>query len=113
LRWLAADKFRLELFLSAGSWFTLVFEIGYAFFIWRPKGRRLFLFAALLLHGGIALFMGLKTFALMMLVLNMSFLTRDEVERFLALVWRSSPPKTEVPLLPPTVRPALATAIKR
>jgi hypothetical protein len=113
LRWLAADKLRLEMFLSAGSWFTLAFEIGYIFFVWRPKGRRIFLVAAVLLHGGIALFMGLKTFALMMLVMNMSFLRREEVDRFLAWISFSTSPKTDVGPAEPTARPVLATAIKR
>ena len=64
--------------LTSGGLFTLVFEIGYAFLIWRPKLRWLFLGAAIILHGGIGLFMGLKTFSLMMLVMNMVFLRKEE-----------------------------------
>jgi hypothetical protein len=67
-----------EIFLTGGGLFTLAFEIGYPFLIWRPSLRRLFLAAAILLHGLIGVLMGLKTFALIMLVMNMAFLRKDE-----------------------------------
>ena len=51
----------------------------------------MFLAAAILLHGFIGLLMGLKTFSLMMLVMNMAFLTKDEVLWFLG--W-FAPPKS-------------------
>ena len=53
---------------------TLAFEIAYPFLIWKPNTRWLFLSGAIFLHGFIGLFMGLKTFSLMMLVFNMAFL---------------------------------------
>ena len=58
-------------------------ERGYAFLVWRPATRWLFLAGAILLHGFIGLFMGLKTFSLMMLIFNMAFLRPNEVRWFL------------------------------
>jgi len=88
LRMLGGYQLFLDVFLTSATIFTLVFEIGYAFLIWRPSTRWVFLVSAIILHGGIGLLMGLKTFALMMLVMNMSFLRREEVERFLCGVNR-------------------------
>ncbi|MSQ95829.1 MAG: hypothetical protein EXR98_14905 [Gemmataceae bacterium] len=68
-----------EVFLTGGGLFTLTFEIGYLFLIWRPKLRWVFLAGAIILHAGIGLFMGLKTFSLIMLVMNMIFLRPEEV----------------------------------
>ncbi len=86
-----------ELFLTGGGLFTLAFEIGYPFLIWRPRLRWAFLAGAILLHAGIGVFMGLKTFSLIMLVMNMVFLRPAEVtwlmERFsrpLALLRRTA-----------------------
>ncbi len=71
-RWLYA------LLMTGGGFFTLAFEIGYIFLIWRPKLRWVFLAAAILLHGLIGVLMGLGTFALVMLVMNMAFLRKEE-----------------------------------
>ena len=90
LRWLGSYELFLDSFLTGACWFTLAFEIGYAFLIWRPSTRWLFLAGAITLHGFIGLLMGLKTFSLMMLVMNMCFLRRDEVDRFLRLFRFSS-----------------------
>ncbi len=79
LRFLGEHQWLYDLFMTGGGLFTLCFEIGYIFLIWRPRLRWVFLGAAILLHGGIGLFMGLKTFALMMLVMNMAFLRKEEV----------------------------------
>ena len=94
LRFLGSHQLLYDAFMSGGGMFTLAFEIGYAFLIWRPRLRWVFLAAAILLHGGIGLFMGLKTFSLMMLVMNMAFLRKEEAEWILntlfdpRAVWR-------------------------
>ncbi len=85
LRFLGSHQLLYDAFMSGGGLFTLVFEIGYAFLVWRPRLRWVFLAAAILLHGGIGLFMGLKTFSLMMLVMNMAFLRKEEVYWLFAL----------------------------
>ena len=88
LRFLGTHQLLYDAFMSGGGLFTLAFEIGYAFLVWRPKLRWVFLSSSLLLHGGIGLFMGLKTFSLMMLVMNMAFLRKEEV------VWLFSVPRS-------------------
>ncbi len=91
--------------MTVGGLFTLCFEIGYPFLIWRPKLRWVFLGGAILLHGLIGLFMGLKTFSLVMLVMNMAFLRKEEALWFLG--WftvapaDAAAPMTTVPMPPP------------
>lgn len=74
------------IFLTGGSLFTLAFEIAYVFLIWRPSLRWLFLASAILLHGLIGVFMGLATFSLIMLVMNMAFLRKEEAQWLLSWV---------------------------
>lgn len=85
LRRLGSNEWMFQLFLNSSALFTLVFEIGYPFLIWRPSTRWLFLSGAIILHGFIGLFMGLKTFSLMMLVMNMCFLKTEEAYWFLGI----------------------------
>lgn len=79
LNWLASNRLRLELVLTTGTFFTLFFEICYPFLIWHRSTRWLILCMAVLLHGFIGLFMGLKTFALIMLVMNFVFLPQGTI----------------------------------
>jgi hypothetical protein len=83
LRFLGKYQWIYDGFMTFGGLFTLAFEIGYAFLIWRPRLRWVFLASAILLHGFIGLFMGLTTFSLIMLVMNMAFLTKEEALWFL------------------------------
>ena len=79
LRFLGDHQWLYDSFMTASGLFTLSFEISYIFLVWRPRLRWAFLAAAIVLHGGIGLFMGLKTFSLMMLVMNAAFLRKEEV----------------------------------
>jgi hypothetical protein len=100
LRFLGTNQLAFMLFLTIAGYFTLTFEIGYTFLIWRPSLRWIILGMAITLHGFIGLFMGLKTFSLMMLVMNMAFLRTEEA------LWL-------VDLLPwHKKRPAVAAAAK-
>jgi hypothetical protein len=74
-----------ELVTTGGSYFTLIFEIGFPFLVWIPSLRWTMVLAAVLLHTGIALCMGLVTFSLMMLVAVSVFLPAAAVREFL---WR-------------------------
>jgi hypothetical protein len=94
LRLLGRNQLVFEIFMTGGAYFTLVFEIMYSVWIWRPATRPLMLAAAALLHGVIGLFMGLGTFALIMLVMNMAFLELREV---LALFGIEAAPTTTAP----------------
>lgn len=96
-----------DTFLFLSGVFTLAFEISYAFLIWRPSTRWVLLVAAIMLHGLIGLCMGLKTFALMMLVMNMAFLKKDEVDFLLGRMKPASKPQADPPQ-PPPARPAAA-----
>lgn len=104
LRLLGSHQMLFDAFMSGGGLFTLVFEIGYAFLIWRPRLRWIFLGSAILLHAGIGLFMGLKTFSLMMLIMNMAFLRKEEVYWLFSLPssFLKTPP-TQAPVPPEAV----------
>jgi len=78
LRLLGRNQLVFSTLLTGACYFTLFFEIGYPFLIWRPATRWLILGMAIVLHALIGLFMGLKTFSLMMLVMNMAFLKPEE-----------------------------------
>jgi hypothetical protein len=109
LRWLCNHRVLWELVMTSANYFTLFFEISYCFLIWRPSTRWLILTMAIILHGVIGVFMGLKTFSLMMLVMNMAFLSPQMVTRFLGIFSRGKP-AGEAPSPTPSAQlePALA-----
>ena len=53
---------------------TLFWEIAYAFLVWPRWSRPLVLAMALLVHVGIALYLGMITFGFMMIVANLAFI---------------------------------------
>jgi hypothetical protein len=91
LGWLGSNPLYYGLFVTLGTFFTLVFEITYPFLIWRPSLRWFFLGSAILLHGLIGLMMELGTFALLMLAMNMIFLRKEEA--YWLLSWLGVPRK--------------------
>jgi hypothetical protein len=91
LRWLCDNRVVWEIVITSAGLFTLFFEISYCFLIWRASTRWLILTMAVILHGFIGVFMGLKTFSLMMLVMNMAFLSPQMVTRFLGMFSREMP----------------------
>ena len=110
VRLLGSHQWLYNAFMTGGGLFTLAFEIGFAFLIWRPKLRWVFLGGAILLHGVIGLFMGLKTFSLIMLVMNMAFLRKEEVLWFLS--WFRRPASAAQPASGPP-EPMLAGSKKK
>jgi hypothetical protein len=74
-----------ELMMSAGAVYTLFLEIALPFLVWRPKLRPYMVVAAILLHTGIAVFMGLTVFGLFMMTLLMSFVPPQTVSRWLEI----------------------------
>jgi hypothetical protein len=63
-----------------GSWATLALEIGYAVLVWPRRTRTLWVLATIGMHVGIGLLMGLASFAMLMITLNVSaFLVSAEV----------------------------------
>ena len=82
LAFVARHKWLFELTMTTAGMFTLFFEIGYAFLIWRPSTRWLMLGMAITLHGFIGIFMGLKTFSLIMLTMNLAFVPPETIRWF-------------------------------
>jgi hypothetical protein len=105
LRLLCKNLAVWQLFVTVGTGFTLVFEICYAFLIWRPATRWWILGMAIVLHGFIGMFMGLRTFALIMLVMNMAFLTPREAHWLAG--WMLFPWKARLPGPAPVERLAV------
>jgi hypothetical protein len=95
LRFLAKHRWLYELTMTASAIGTLAFEIGYPFVIWQPKLRNLWLWVAAVLHLGIGMFMGLRTFSLMMVAFNLAFVAPSTVHwainRILPTAWRAEP----------------------
>jgi hypothetical protein len=111
LQVLCGNHLLLELFLTFGTYFTLFFEISYAFLIWNRRTRWLILSMAIVLHGVIGLFMGLRTFAFMMLVMNLAFVPTPTIHWMLNRVRRwltRQPSKDEKPALAATQEPVSA-----
>jgi hypothetical protein len=59
---------------------TLFWELAYAFLIWPKLTRPIMLVLAVLVHAGIGLCMGMKTFGLMMIFANLAFVYPEYVE---------------------------------
>jgi len=57
---------------KVAAWGTLLTEIGYSFFIWPRKTRPLWITLTVSLHVGIAVFLGLGVFGLIMSVLTLA-----------------------------------------
>jgi hypothetical protein len=108
LRILGTNQLVFMGFLTVASYFTLAFEIGYAFLIWRKSLRWVVLGMAIVLHGVIGLFMGLKTFSFIMLVMNMAFLTTEEANWAMGFLSRKLRGRTSVP-----GRPSSEAAVPR
>ena len=80
LRWLTQHRWLWEIVMTTGTWFTLFVEIGFPFLVWYRRCRWPMLAAALTLHLGIGLLMGLMTFSLAFLTLLLAFVPAEAVE---------------------------------
>jgi hypothetical protein len=83
LRWLCENRALWELFVGGSVLATLVFEIGFLFLVWNRFTRWAMILGAVMLHTGIAFFMGLTTFSLMMVAAVFSFTPVEAAQRFL------------------------------
>ena len=61
---------------------TLVFEVGFAFLVWNRWLRWTMVVSALFLHIGIAFFMSLHLFSLIMICAVLSFVPAESIHRF-------------------------------
>jgi hypothetical protein len=56
-------------------------EIGFPFLVWNRKMRWLMITLAVMLHTGIAIVMGLRTFSLLMYTMLLAFVPDETVDR--------------------------------
>jgi hypothetical protein len=104
IMWLSSHRILWELSMTGGTIFTLCLEIGFPFLVWSRRLRWLMVIGSVLLHTGIAVFMGLVGFSLMMLALLVSFIPPSTVRQLLGLADR-------VPSLLPTPQSPAAEAV--
>jgi hypothetical protein len=93
LVFIAKRRWLCELIITGGTYFTLAFEISFGFLIWNRYVRPFMIIAAVLLHAGIASFMGLTTFSMMMLVAVLSFMPGETIRllcRRVRAAWESA-----------------------
>jgi hypothetical protein len=107
LRNIVKTRWVYESFMTISALTTLAFEIGYPFVIWRPVLRRIWLCYAVLLHLGIGMFMGLRTFSILMVAFNMAFLQPETIWWALGQRKAQKPPEPEAP---PEAEPVPAMA---
>ncbi|HEV3256312.1 MAG TPA: HTTM domain-containing protein [Gemmataceae bacterium] len=95
LRFLCDHRWLWEVVMSGGVVFTFVVELGFPFLVWNRRLRPVMVSLAVMMHTGIALSMGLRTFSMMMMVMDLSFVSPAVVHRLLGMLRRA------VPLEPP------------
>ena len=64
---------RFPLVINGLTQATVAWELTYPFLVWPRRSRPLVLIGAVLLHAGIASFLGLATFGLAMIIANLAF----------------------------------------
>lgn len=79
LGWLCRHRWLWELFMTTSTVFTLVMEIGFPLAVWYRPLRPYLLIGAVMLHVGIAIFMGLVLFSLLMLTMILAFVPGDAI----------------------------------
>jgi hypothetical protein len=84
-----------SVFLPAAGIAICVLEIGYPVFIWLKWTRAVWLCAIVIMHTGIALLMGLHSFAFIMIALNTAAFGADLVPSFTRMVQKSRAPAIE------------------
>jgi hypothetical protein len=58
--------------LKVGGWMTLLFELGYCVFIWPKRTRKIWVLGIISLHLGIAVFLGLHLFGVIMAMFTLA-----------------------------------------
>lgn len=90
LQWVCQHRWMWELMVTGGTVFTLVFEISFPFLVFNPRFRWVMIVAAVLLHTGITIFMGLTMFSLFMMALLLSFVPVGAVYRLIHALGRNA-----------------------
>lgn len=83
--------------IALASHLTVFWETFYCVLIWPRATRPFFLAMAVAIHGGIALFLGMVTFGLAMIIANIAFVPPKVVQWMLAPITRlfDKPPASE------------------
>jgi hypothetical protein len=97
---------RYDWFLAMLTHVTLFWEVFYCFFVWPKLTRPICLGLAFAVHGGIALFLGMPTFGLMMIVGNLIFVKPELAEAIVSLRWLRQ--SSEQPAVAPVTDKGLA-----
>ncbi|MGL4555312.1 MAG: hypothetical protein ACRC33_29445 [Gemmataceae bacterium] len=84
LRLLAENRWVWELFHTGGTLFTLGLEVSLPFLIWYRPWRGPLVVAAVMLHTGISLTMGLHSFSVLMVLMVLSFTDPDWLRSWFA-----------------------------
>jgi hypothetical protein len=107
ISFLTAHRWLWEIVFEGLTFSTLALEISFPLLVWSRSWRWLMIAAAVLLHTGIGLTMGLATFGLLMLSMLLAFIPAEEVHVLLRTLagWRDH-------VLAPLRRPAVAAAGK-
>lgn len=108
LRWLCRHRALWEVAMTFSAAFTLATELGFSFLVWVPRMRWVMVTMCVMLHTGIAVFMGLTTFSLAMIGMLLSFVPPEVVRR---LLWRPSAHASRDRLAFDARSPAVARAI--
>lgn len=96
---------RYPFLLALATHITVFWETFYPFLVWSRLTRPFALATAVMVHGGIALFLGMPTFGIAMLIGNMAFLAPETVA---AVVRRFCREKAISPVMAPRHSPATA-----
>jgi hypothetical protein len=83
MAFMARHRWMFEVFMTGGTFFTLFLEIGFPFLVWNRRLRPIMLILSVMLHVGIAVFMGLTGFGLMMITLLLAFVPSEAVRRWI------------------------------
>ena len=84
MRWLV----RYPWFIALLTHLTVFWETFYAFLVWPRYTRPVMLVMALLVHGGIALFLGMPTFGIAMIIGNLAFIRPETTSRIVNWILR-------------------------
>lgn len=80
LKFLTQHRYLWEIALTSCTVYTLILELALPFLIWYPRWRWVMMSGSILLHLGIGIFMGLKLFSILMILLVSSFLPPEVAE---------------------------------
>jgi len=86
LRFLCDHRPLWSFVMGGGVIFTFMVELGFPFLVWNRRLRWLMITLAVAMHTGIALSMGLRTFSMMMIVMDLSFVPQPVVHRLLGML---------------------------